>query len=192
MSEQFRRTLFIVAGLNLAYFGLEFAVALVIGSVSLFADSIDFLEDAALNVLVLIAIGWSASYRTAVGRLLAVIIVIPGLATLWMTWQKIALPVPPAPLTLSATGAGALLINFICAMLLVRVRHHGGSLGLAAFLSARNDVLANAAIIAAGFATSATQSIWPDLVVGLGIAVMNADAASEVYKAAGQETDARA
>ena len=192
MSEQFRRTLFIVAGLNLAYFGLEFAVALVIGSVSLFADSIDFLEDAALNVLVLIAIGWSASYRTAVGRLLAVIIVIPGLATLWMTWQKIALPVPPAPLTLSATGAGALLINFICAMLLVRVRHHGGSLGLAAFLSARNDVLANAAIIAAGFATSATQSIWPDLIVGLGIAVMNADAASEVYKAAGQETDARA
>ena len=192
MTDQFRRTLFIVAGLNLAYFSLEFAVALVIGSVSLFADSIDFLEDAALNILVLIAIGWSASYRTAVGRLLAVIIVIPGLATLWMTWQKIALPVPPAPLTLSATGAGALLINFICAMLLVRVRHHGGSLGLAAFLSARNDVLANAAIIAAGFATSATHSIWPDLIVGLGIAVMNADAAGEVYKAAGQETDARA
>ena len=192
MTDQSRRTLFIVAGLNLAYFGLEFAVALVIGSVSLFADSIDFLEDAALNILVLIAIGWSASYRTAVGRLLAVIIVIPGLATLWMTWQKIALPVPPAPLTLSATGAGALLINFICAMLLVRVRHQGGSLGLAAFLSARNDVLANAAIIAAGFATSATQSIWPDLIVGLGIAVMNADAAGEVYKAAGQETDARA
>ena len=192
MTDQFGRTLFIVAGLNLAYFGLEFAVALVIGSVSLFADSIDFLEDAALNILVLIAIGWSASYRTAVGRLLAVIIVIPGLATLWMIWQKIALPVPPAPLTLSATGAGALLINFICAMLLVRVRHQGGSLGLAAFLSARNDVLANAAIIAAGFATSATQSIWPDLIVGLGIAVMNADAAGEVYKAAGQETDARA
>jgi Co/Zn/Cd efflux system component len=192
MSDQFRRTLFIVADFNLAYFGLEFAVALVIGSVSLFADSIDFLEDAALNILVLIAIGWSATYRTAVGRLLAVIIVIPGLATLWMTWQKIALPVPPAPLTLSATGAGALLINFICAMLLVRVRHHGGSLGLAAFLSARNDVLANAAIIAAGFATSATQSIWPDLIVGLGIAVMNADAAGEVYKAAGQESDARA
>ena len=192
MTDQFRLTLFIVAGLNLAYFGFEFAVALVIGSVSLFADSIDFLEDAALNILVLIAIGWSASYRTAVGRLLAVIIVIPGLATLWMIWQKIALPVPPAPLTLSATGAGALLINFICAMLLVRVRHHGGCLGLAAFLSARNDVLANAAIIAAGFATSATQSIWPDLIVGLGIAVMNADAAGEVYKAAGQETDARA
>jgi Co/Zn/Cd efflux system component len=90
------------------------------------------------------------------------------------------------------TGLGALLVNFACAVLLVRVRHHGGSLGLAAFLSARNDVLANAAIILAGLATSATRSAWPDLIVGLGIAIMNAGAAGEVYKAAGKETDARA
>ena len=40
-----RRAVLIVALLNLAYFGIEFAVALAIGSVSLFADSIDFLED---------------------------------------------------------------------------------------------------------------------------------------------------
>lgn len=33
----------LVAALNLGYFGVEFAVALAIGSVSLFADSIDFL-----------------------------------------------------------------------------------------------------------------------------------------------------
>jgi Co/Zn/Cd efflux system component len=90
------------------------------------------------------------------------------------------------------TGLGALLVNFVCAVLLVRVRHHGGSLGLAAFLSARNDVLANAAIILAGLVTSATLSAWPDLIVGLGIATMNAGAAGEVYKAAGKETDASA
>jgi Co/Zn/Cd efflux system component len=34
----------LVALLNLGYFGGEFTVALEIGSVSLFADSIDFLE----------------------------------------------------------------------------------------------------------------------------------------------------
>jgi Co/Zn/Cd efflux system component len=192
MSTGFRQTLFIVAALNLAYFGVEFAAAVIIGSVSLFADSIDFLEDAALNSLILIAMGWSASSRSVVARVLAALILIPGLATLWMTWQKFAVPIPPAPLPLSLTGAGALLINFTCAMLLVRVRHHGGSLGLAAFLSARNDVLANAAIILAGLATTVTQSVWPDIVVGLGIAAMNADAAGEVYRAAGQETDARA
>ena len=191
MPTEFRSVLFIVAALNLAYFGVEFAVAVVIGSVSLFADSIDFLEDAALNALILLAIEWSASHRSALAKVLAGIILIPGLATLWMTWEKFALPIPPAPLPLSATGAGALLVNFTCALLLVQFKHHGGSLGLAAFLSARNDVLANAAIILAGLATSATQSIWPDLIIGLGIAAMNADAAGEVYRASGQESDAR-
>ena len=51
-----------VAVANLAYFGIEFAVALNIGSVSLFADSIDFLEDAAVNLLILVALRWNASY----------------------------------------------------------------------------------------------------------------------------------
>ena len=192
MSDEFRRTLFIVAGLNLAYFGVEFTAAIVIGSVSLLADSIDFLEDAALTALILLAMGWSAPRRARVAKVLAAIILIPGLATLWMTWQKFAVPVPPAPLPLTVTGAGALLVNFTCALLLVRVRRHGGSLGLAAFLSARNDVLANAAIILAGLATSATGSIWPDVIVGLGIAAMNAGAAGEVYRAAGRETGPRA
>jgi Co/Zn/Cd efflux system component len=192
MPTGFRRTLSIVAFLNLAYFGVESAAAVVIGSVSLLADSIDFLEDAALNGLILIAAGWSARSRSTLAKLLAVIILVPGLATLWMTWQKIALPVPPAPLPLSATGAGALIVNLTCALLLMRFRHHGGSLGLAAFLSARNDVLANAAIIAAGVATTATQSVWPDILVGLGIAAMNAGAAAEVYRAAGRETAPRA
>jgi Co/Zn/Cd efflux system component len=60
-------------------------------------------------------------------------------------------------------------------------------LSKAAFLSARNDALANAAIIAAALATVYARSAWPDLIVGLGIAVMNADAAREVWTAARNE-----
>jgi Co/Zn/Cd efflux system component len=98
---------------------------------------------------------------------------------------------PPAPHPLSLTGAGALLVNFVCALILVRVRHHGGNLSLAAFLSARNDVFANAAIILAGLVTGYTLSVLPDLLVGLGIAILNAGAAAEVYRAAGEESDAK-
>lgn len=192
MKDELRLAVRNVALLNFAYFGVEFAVALMIGSVSLFADSIDFLEDTAINVLILTALAWSAPRRALISKVLAGIILVPGLATLWMAWQKFAVPTPPAPLPLSLTGLGALLINFVCALLLVRVRHHGGSLGLAAFLSARNDVVANAAIILAGLATSYTRSAWPDLLVGLGIAVMNAGAAGEVYRAAGREAEVRA
>jgi Co/Zn/Cd efflux system component len=189
MKDELRHAVQSVAVLNLSYFGVEFAVGLIIGSVSLFADSIDFLEDASINALILMALAWKAPRRAAISKLLAGIILIPGLATLWMAWQKFALPTPPAPLALSLTGIGALLVNLACALLLLRVRHHGGSLGLAAFLSARNDVLANAAIIVAGLITGYTLSMWPDLIVGCGIAILNAGAAGDVYKAAARETD---
>jgi Co/Zn/Cd efflux system component len=182
-----RQTVLLVALLNLAYFCVEFAVAIAIGSVSLFADSVDFLEDASLNLLIATALGWTALNRARLGTALAAILLIPVLATLWTAWQKFATPVPPAPLALSLTGAGALAVNLVCALLLVRFRHHSGSLTRAAFLSARNDAYANVAIIAAGLVTVAMLSVWPDLIVGLGIALLNADASRQVLAAARKE-----
>jgi len=57
----------------------------------------------------------------------------------------------------------------------------------AAFLSARNDALANVAIIGAGLTPIYARSAWPDVIVGLGIAAMNADAAREIYMTARAE-----
>lgn len=110
---------------------------------------------------------------------LAGILLIPGLATLWTAWDKFKVPVPPDPVPLSLAGAGALSINLACAFMLAPYRTHQGSLTRAAFLSARNDALANVAIITAGLLTAYTLSAWPDLIVGLGIVLMNADAARE-------------
>jgi Co/Zn/Cd efflux system component len=182
-----RRAVFVVAMINLGYFGVEFAIAIAIGSVSLFADSIDFLEDASINLLIFITLSWSAGRRALIGMVLAGILLIPGFATLWTAWDKFWLPLPPAPIALTLAGTGALAVNLGCAVILARYRDHAGSLTRAAFLSARNDAFANIAIIAAGFVTAATLSGWPDLVVGLAIAAVNADAAREVYAAARQE-----
>jgi len=190
MDAGLRRAVLIVALLNLAYFGVEFAVARRIGSVSLFADSIDFLEDASLNLLILVALGWSARNRARVGMALAAILLVPGLATLWTAWAKFAQPLAPDASALSLTGAGALVVNLSCAFLLASYRHHSGSLTKAAFLSARNDAFANLGIIGAGLLTIALRSAWPDLIVGLAIAAMNADAAREVFAAARRETAA--
>ncbi|MCC6983990.1 MAG: cation transporter [Bauldia sp.] len=188
--EALRRTVGIVAGLNLAYFGVEFAVAIAIGAVSLFADSIDFLEDASVNLLVFFALRWSARKRARAGMALAGLILVPALATLWAVSQKFLHPVVPDPFSLSLTGVGAMAVNLTAALLLVRFRTTGGSLARGAFLSARNDVLANIAIVAAALVTAWMPSIWPDLVVGLGIAALNADAAREVWEAAREERKA--
>jgi len=182
-----RRVIAIVALSNLGYFSIEFAVAMAIRSVSLFADSVDFLEDTSVNFLILLALRWTPRRRARLGMLLAGVLLVPGIATLWTAWQKFGSHTPPAAVPLSVTGAGALIVNLSCALLLVRFRHHRGSLTRAAFLSARNDALASVAIIGAGLITATTLSVWPDLIVGLGIAVMNADAAGQVWRAARAE-----
>lgn len=183
-----RHAVRIVAIANLIYFFIEFSVARHIGSVSLFADSVDFLEDAAVNFLIIVALGWSLKQRARVGMLLAGILLVPAIATLWTAWQKFNTPTPPEPLLLSVTGFGALIVNVGCAFLLTKFRHTSGSMARAAFLSARNDAYANIAIITTGFITLYWLSGWPDLIVGLGIALMNADAAREVWEAARQES----
>jgi len=192
MPDGLRRTVVIVALLNLVYFFVEFIVALRIGSVSLLADSVDFLEDTSVNLLIAVALGWALAIRAKVGMVLAAILLIPALAFLWALWGKFTNPVPPEPFALSLTGLGALAVNVTCAFILARYRHHKGSLTKAAFLSARNDALANVAIIAAALITAIYPSIWPDVVVGLGIAAMNADAAREVWSAAREEHRAQA
>jgi Co/Zn/Cd efflux system component len=172
---------------NLGYFFVEFGVALAISSVALFADSIDFLEDASVNFLILLALSWSMVARARVGMALAALLLVPGLATLWMAWHKFLSPVPPAAVSLSLTALGAMAVNLVCSLVLARHREHGGSLARAAFLSARNDVVANAAIIIAAAFTAYFSSAWPDLITGIGIAVLNAGAALEVWEAARSE-----
>lgn len=187
VSAPLQKAVAFVAAANFAYFFVEFGVAQRIGSVSLFADSVDFLEDTAVNLLILLAIGWSVKARARVGMILAVLLLVPAVATLWTAWGKFNAPVPPAPWLLSLTGLGALALNLTCALVLTRFRQHSGSLTRAAFLSARNDAFANVAIVATGLLTTYWASGWPDLVVGLAIAAVNADAAKEVWEAAREE-----
>lgn len=187
VDDALRRVVLIVAFLNLAFFGIEGAVALAIGSVALLADSIDFLEDTSVNLLIFLGVGWSVRARARLGIVLAMVLLVPVFGLIWALSGKFTNPQPPEPFALSATGAGALVVNLTCAYLLARFRHHAGSLTKAAFLSARNDAVANIAIIGAGLLTATTNSIWPDVVVGIAIAAMNADAAREVWEAAKEE-----
>ncbi len=189
-----------VVVLNLAGFAGEVVIAISIASVALLADSIDFLEDASLNVLVLVGLGWSALWRRRLGFALAVVLVMPALAAAALIAMRLSQlfgwsgdggsVVAPQATLLTLAGMGALAINLIATLLLLRLRHQGGSLVRAAYLSARNDVLGNIAIIAAGLATALTASVWPDVIVGLFILAVNGDAARDVIKVARQETDA--
>lgn len=183
-----RRAVLVVAVLNLAYFFVEAGVALSIGSVSLFADSVDFLEDTAVNLLIFVALGWPLARRATVGRIMAIIILIPAAAALWQAIAKFQNPEAPDPLSLILTAGGAVVVNTICVLILLRHRDHGGSMTTAAWLAARNDVIINIGIILVGVITLLlVRNGWPDLILGVGIIALNARAAKEVWEVAEEE-----
>lgn len=182
-----RRVVLIVAALNFAYFFVEFSVALFAGSVSLLADSVDFLEDTSINVLIFIALGWPLARRAVMGKLMATIILGPAAYAAFEAVQRFGHPQTPAVIPLVVASLGAIVVNGVSALLLVRVRHGGGSLSRAAFLSARNDVLVNVAVIAMGVLTAATGSGWPDLIVGCAIILLALHAVWEVWEVSEEE-----
>jgi Co/Zn/Cd efflux system component len=186
-AARLRRAVAIVAALNLAYFVVELTVALAAGSVSLLADSVDFLEDTAINVLILVALGWPLARRALMGRVMALIILVPAAVAAWQAAQRFGDPTPPDVVPLVLASAGAIAVNGTSAWLLARAHHHGGALGRAAFLSARNDVLVNVAIIAMGVVTAWTGSGWPDLVLGCAIILLALHAAHEVWEVSEEE-----
>jgi Co/Zn/Cd efflux system component len=141
-----------VAALNLGCFFIEIAVALAIGSVALVMDSLDFLEDAAINLLIVAGLGWSARNRARLGTGMAFLLLLPALAGAWAAYEKFADFVPPAP----------------------------------------NDTVANLAVIAAGLTTVAVPSPWPDLIAAALIAILNADSAVDILRAAAAERRAAA
>lgn len=183
-----RRTVLVVAGINAAYFVVEVAVALSIGSVALLADSVDFLEDTAVNLLIALALGWSLIARARVGRVLALVILVPAIAVVVQATLKIGDPEAPAVLPLVAAASGAALVNLVCALLLVRIRAAGGSMVGAAWYAARNDVIINLAIIAMGLVTLWIGTGWPDILLGALIIVLNGRAALVVWRLAGEES----
>ncbi len=182
-----RRVVLIVAGLNFAYFFVEFTVALAAGSVALLADSVDFLEDTAVNLLIFIALGWPMVHRAVMGKIMSVLILGPAALAGWEAFERFSHPSAPQVLPLVLASIGAIAINGTSAWLLTSVRHHGGSLSRAAFLSARNDVLVNLSIIAMAVVTLWTSSGWPDLILGCFIIGLALFAAHEVWEASEEE-----
>jgi len=187
MSEPLKSIVARVAILNLSYFAIEFYFAQRFNSVALFSDSLDFLEDASVNILIFLSFSLAVIWRARLSYLFAFLLLLPGCSFLYNALQQISDPITPSGEGMSIVGLGALCVNVYCAIILNKFKEIKGGLAKAAYFSARNDAIANVLIIIAGIVTLFWLSAIPDLIVGSMIFLMNADSARAILKAANRE-----
>ncbi|WP_071799507.1 cation transporter [Natronohydrobacter thiooxidans] len=171
-----RRALLIAFVLNASLAVIEIIAGLWARSVALLADAADFVEDSVIYLLALAMMGATEQAERRFGVVVAVLMMFPGGLAMWQALRFVFDTMPPEGIAIIAVSKLALAANLVSVAVILAARRgpQPESLGLrAAWLSSRNDALANIAMIVAGYLVLATQSGWPDLVVGLGVAVLH-------------------
>ena len=167
----YRRVLWIALAINFAMFAVEIGAGLGARSVSLLADSLDFLGDAANYGVSLIVLGMALRWRARAALLKAATMLAFGLWVLFTTaHHAIAETLPDAP-TMGVVGILAIAANLVVAGLLYRYRD-GDSNMVSVWICTRNDVIGNLMVLAAALGVSGIGIGWPDFVVGAAMAAL--------------------
>ena len=185
-SRRYRRILWVALLVNLGMFVVEIGAGIQAGSMSLLADSLDFLGDAGNYAISLWVLGMALTWRARAAQLKAWSMLLFGLgvlgAALWHWWQG-ALPSAP---TMGVVGTLALLANLAVLILLYAYRE-GDSNMRSVWLCTRNDALGNLAVLGAALGVFGTGSAWPDLIVASIMALLAITAAVQVLRQADGE-----
>ncbi|TAL45411.1 MAG: cation transporter [Methylovulum sp.] len=164
-------TLKIVLAINAVMFIIELTAGLVSGSVSLVADSLDMLGDALVYGFSIYVVARGARMKANAALLKGGIMAAFGLFVLGQAVYKIVFPQLPVFETIGAIGLLALATNSLCFMLLWR--HRADDINMSSvWLCSRNDIIANVSVLFAAAGVWLSHSGWPDILVGLALAVL--------------------
>ncbi len=165
------RILLVVLVVNAAMFVVEFGAGWISGSTALLADSLDMLGDSLVYGFSLFVIHRSATWRARAALSKGLIMCAFGVGVLVEAAFRLGAGVQPVVPIMLAIGALALLANTACFLLLWR--HRGDDINLrSTWLCSRNDLIANSSVLGAAALVAWSQSLWPDLVVGVAIAIL--------------------
>lgn len=169
--EQERKTLRIVLGINAFMFVFEFALGLLAESTGLIADSLDMFADASVYSLSLYAVGKSSALKGKAATLSGGVQIALALLVLVDVLRRFIVGSDPVSGLMMSVGVIALIANSICLRLISKHRD-GGVHMRASVIFSTNDVIANIGVILSGALVWALGSRYPDLVIGLAIAVV--------------------
>jgi cation diffusion facilitator family transporter len=169
ITPQYRRALWIVVGLNVAYGVVEAVAGIVARSQALQADALDFFGDGAITFLGLLATSWSLSWRAKSALIQGIFLGLLGIGVLITTIYRIFVLNEPEAGLMGIFGGVALVINIVAALVLLP--HRSGDSNIrAVWLFSRNDAIGNVAVIISAGLVMWTRTAWPDLIVAIIIA----------------------
>jgi cation diffusion facilitator family transporter len=182
------RVLTAVLAVNATMFCLEFGAGLVAGSTALLADSLDMLGDSLVYGFSLYVLHRSATWRARAALGKGLIMIVFGLAVLVEATLSLRAGVAPLVPIMLGMGTVALIANACCFGLLWR--HRADDINLrSTWLCSRNDLIANCAVLVAAGLVAWSHSIWPDVIVGVGIAILFLRTAASVIRESFSELD---
>jgi len=166
-----RKVFWVVLLINLVMFFTEAIAGYLAHSNALLADSLDMLGDAFVYSISLFVLTRSYKAKVNASIIKGATMALLGLFIIFAAINKILNPVMPTAETISIIGSVVLIANVICFFLLIK--HKDTDLNIkSSWICSRNDVMANVSVIIAGFLVAYFNSMWPDILVGLGIAFL--------------------
>ena len=180
---RYRKVLIVALIVNLAMFIVEIVAGSAAGSSALFADSLDFLGDAANYGISLYVLGHTMAWRSKASLLKGLTMGLFGLWILYATTSRLLSGLVPEPTTMGLVGFLALLSNVGVALMLYRYRI-GDSNMQSVWICSRNDAIGNIAVMGAAGAVWFTVSAWPDVIVAFVMAALAISGAIQISRAA--------
>lgn len=169
--RQQSRDLFWLLAINAVMFVVEIGVGWWSESTALIADAMDMFADATVYGVALYAVGRSARAKAHAAMLggisetlLGTLVIVDIVRRIWMGSE-------PVSLLMMSIGSLALVANIICLLIIARHRH--GEVHMrASWIFSKNDVIANLGVILGGVLVYILDTRWPDLIIGLVIALI--------------------
>lgn len=182
-SPAYRRVLWIALIVNAVMFAIEVVAGVAAESVSLQADALDFLGDAANYGLSLSVLSMGLVWRARAALVKGVSM---GLFGLWVigaaVMNVLGDALPDAP-TMGAIGFLALAANVGVAAMLYQYREGDANMR-SVWLCTRNDAIGNLAVIVAAIGVLGTGTLWPDIAVAAVMASLALSASVETIRRA--------
>ena len=184
-----RLALEFLALLNMAIFLVEAASGMLLGSASLLADAVSFMDRAGAFGLAAIAVSWSARdrgwARLAQGASMGLV----GACAVGQIISRFLYGGVPAAVGLGAVALIAMAANLYGGLRQSRAEADNGKSGLPR--RSRREAQFNLAMIFAAGLVAATRAAWPDMIVGAVIAFFSLRAAYAAVAAGGRAVFAR-